>query len=223
MELQEFKELLIKSLNDVEVVDKLENIKINRTDSNKIIVENLSKYTLQIHDLNQSNKLLSEEVKRLKIIESNMESVSNELHRYKSLFNPMYKTIELYNRLTKRNKEALKGIFKNSDPAEFLISGVQQGNIESLWEYIKIQIMKQEYDDIDNLTYLFYYFIDLHNKTKSIPAYELLKTNTGDIFDVEMHIRTSSSKPSGKIKKIILQGFLNINTNIIIKKSVVEL
>lgn len=223
MEMCEFKELLLKSLQDADYLHELENV----CGGNRAIIkssdEQMSKYISKIHDLTDKNILLNKKIEDLKKEEYKFEKVNEELKGWRSLFGPMNNIIELYNGLTDKNKEALQGIFKDNKPDLFIVSGVQQGNIESLWEYAKIQIMKRQYKDINNMSGIIYYFIDLYNSTKASPVYELLRVNKGDMFDVELHIRTSESRPAGRIQKAVLLGFKNVCSGTVIKKSVVEL
>lgn len=146
-----------------------------------------------------------------------------KINDFNNLFYKIYNVYEVYLKLSDVSKTELRGIFKEDSPDVWIAAGIQPDNIESLWEYTKMRIMKRQYDDLDGLLQFIYYFIELYNKTKTAPFYILQKVTIGDCFDVDLHIRTSESKAAGKIKQILLYGYINANTSAIIKKSVVAL
>jgi len=243
MELSEFKELLLRSLKDDEISYRLSGLIRNGGDDAVATNEQKRQYQKQIEGLRLQNTKLEEENKYLgakledvtnqlnQKIEDNKQYIVNEannakylkeLDEYRSMFGDLYKVIIMYNRLSEANKKSLKGLFKSNDPVVFLASGMSQGGIESLWEYAKMLIMKRDYGDIEELSGIIYFFIDVMNNVRNVPLNKLLDTKKGDVFDIEMHIRTSDSRPAGKIVRVLLQGFRNAGNNGIIKKSVVE-
>lgn len=169
-----------------------------------------------------SNSLALLERQHTKLTEEFRHACS-EWERFESIYHSIRTAYEQYEKLSEVCKHALQGMFKNADPALFIAIGIQPDNICALWEYTKMQIMERNYTDIDKLSSLIFYFIEILNQTKSEPVYKIQPVSSGTFFDVESHIRTSTSKAAGKINKIYLYGYLNAKTNAIVKKSVIEI
>jgi len=100
-----------------------------------------------------------------------------------------------------------------------LVCGVQEKNINSLWEYIRVEIIEDKNSDIDKLIEIFNFLFA--NYLKAYPIYQLQDIKIGDEFKTEIHINTSSN-PSGYIKEIQLNGWINNKTKDIVKKSLVK-
>lgn len=148
-------------------------------------------------------------------------STNQQLDHYSSIFGQFYDMYNLYLELSEMSKLSLRGIFKEESPDAFIAAGIQPENIDSLWEYTRMQIMNRKYEESERLGQLICYFIDLYNKIRTSPVYALQEIKNDDFFDVDCHIRTSDSKAAGKVKKIYLYGYTNVLTNTLIKKSVV--
>lgn len=105
---------------------------------------------------------------------------------------------------------------------EFLACGVQPGNIDTLWEFSRNQALKGNLEDTAILEQIIAYFVRLYNGTNKSPILAFQKVAVGDSFDIDLHIRTQSSKAAGTISNILITGLTNAFTGETIKKSVVE-
>lgn len=150
-----------------------------------------------------------------------LKRTEKQLSGFVNVFGRFYSMLEVYDNLSENHKNALKGIFKEDTPDSWIAAGVQPDNIDSLWEYTRMQIMNRKYKELEGLGSLVYYFLDLYNSTRSTPIFTLQEVSAGDMFDVDSHIRTSDSKAAGRISQVYLYGYVNVNTDTVIKRSVV--
>ncbi|KAB2954277.1 hypothetical protein F9B85_00860 [Heliorestis acidaminivorans] len=142
-------------------------------------------------------------------------------------FQNKYKQVESayaqYQSLSEKTARELTGIFKRDTPESFIACGAQLDNIDSLWEYTKQQIIAGQNTDRAELISLITFFLELHNKLFEQPLFAWQIVQPGEEFDASKHIRTADSKASGRISQVCLLGYKNVNTEKLIKKSVVRI
>ena len=143
--------------------------------------------------------------------------------QFKGIFQRQTQTFYKYQSLSEPSLEALSGIFKGTSFEEFLACGVQPGNIDALWEFARSEALNGNMADVAILSEIITYFVHLYNGTNESPLLGIQNTAIGDIFDVDLHIRTQKSKPAGAITNVLLSGLTNAFTGEVIKKSVVEI
>lgn len=181
----------------------------------------------QITAMEQQLKKLHNELtaaeERLKKTEDNRDEYKTKYFQFKGIFQRQMQTFYQYQNLSEQCKDALSGIFKGTSFEEFLACGVQPGNIDTLWEFSRNQALEGNTDDLPVLQQIIAYFVHLYNVTNDSPILGFQTVSVGDAFDVDLHIRTQSSKASGAITDIILTGLTNAFTGEVIKKTVVEI
>lgn len=171
------------------------------------------------NDISKTNEELED-----KIITKNEqnEDIQNQLNFYKQSFEEEIIIYEKFISLRNETKDSLSGIFKGDDISGFISCGVQEKNIQNLWEYIKAEILEDKNSDIETLIEIFYFFFTRYKM--AYPMYELLNTKQNDNFDTQLHIKhNTSNSSSGVISKVYLQGYKNIKTEKTIKQSVVKI
>ncbi len=155
--------------------------------------------------------------------ESNRDEYKNKYFQFKGIFQRQTHIFYLYQSLSESCRDALSGIFKGTSFEEFLACGVQPGNIDALWEFSRVHALAGNPEDVATLNQMIQYFVHLYNKTNESPILAFQTVSPGELFDVDLHIRTQESKASGKISNVILTGLANAYTGDIIKKAVVEI
>jgi len=123
--------------------------------------------------------------------------------------------------LKANTQSALAGIFKEPSAVGFIACGVQEKNLLSLWDYTKNRLMEQADAETAILVELFYFLFSRYRL--AYPNYRLQEVTLGEAFDPEQHIRSSQSRASGAISKVLLSGWVNNKNQKIIKTSVVEI
>jgi len=157
----------------------------------------------------KENKNLKEELKEAL---NKLEEVDSEY------FKKIKESFELYNSLSLSTKENLKNIFKEDDLIGFLVSGVQNENVKSLWDYIQHLIVENKNsEEIEKLKTIFYFLFGLNSSSSN---YILDEVKVGDKFDEHSHINISENK-SGEISEVVFKGFKNKHGKII-QKSIVK-
>ena len=180
----------------------------------------------QVLALTQQKEQLLEELastkERLTKTESNRDEYKGKYFQFKGIFQRQTQIFYEYQGLSKQSYEALSGIFKGTSFEEFLACGVQPGNIDTLWEFSRSQALAGNTKDVAILDQMITYFVNLYNKTNESPILDFQKVESGDTFDVDLHIRTQESSASGIISNVLLSGLTNAFTGEVIKKAVVE-
>lgn len=166
---------------------------------------------------------LAETTRKLKLTENNREEYKSKYFQFKGIFQRQTKTFYLYQGLSEASKDALGGIFKGTSFENFLACGVQPGNIDAVWEFARSVAIAGNMADLEILEKIIAYFVSLYNGTNDSDVLAFQPVRAGDLFDVDMHIRTPDSKAAGYISRIILTGLTNAFTGEIIKKAVVEI
>jgi hypothetical protein len=155
--------------------------------------------------------------------ELNRDEYRTKYFQFKGIFQRQTHTFYQYQGLSEQSREALSGVFKGDSFEEFLACGVQPANIDTLWEFARNQALEGRLDDLPVLGQIIAYFVELYNGTNESPILAFQQVSVGDSFDVDLHIRTQSSKAAGAISSIILTGLTNAFTGEVIKKTVVEI
>lgn len=193
--------------------------------TNELFQENASQ---PVADSDQTTSLdlaaqLSEAKEALQKLEKSRDEYRNKYFQFKAIFQKQTHAFYLYQSLTETSLEELSGIFKGTNFESFLACGVQPGNIDALWEYARSAALAGNLDDVSLLNQIIAYFVNLYNNTNEAPILGFQNVSVGDAFDVDLHIRTQSSKPAGQITTILLTGLTNAFTGEVIKKSVIEI
>lgn len=225
----EFKEMLIEALKDEKILTDIENIlnikRKNAEQSIKIKENNNLKEmdSIQLKELEDNYKLklkqFEERENALKLINNKLK---NDISNFKNEFKDIRLAYSIYLGLHESIKGQLDGIFKGRDIEKFLYCGVQYKNIEALWEYMKILSVNGKNENLIQLNNIFKHLLNTYNQIYEKPLYEIQKVEIGETFDEDKFIRGYSSKINGNIQEVYVNGYINLNTNNIVKKSVVR-
>ncbi|MCK8826591.1 hypothetical protein MWH25_02355 [Natroniella acetigena] len=180
----------------------------------------------KIEELKNENSSLKAQGEELRLEKSRLHNeVRNqqeEIRRLKDRFKGVGDIYKVYLNLSSGNKSSLQGIFKGDSIEEFIYCGVQYDNLESLWEYIKREVIEDKNSEINKLDQIFTYFFAAHNRIYDSPLYKRQEVKVGESIDEDKHIRGRDSKVIGEIKEVLFRGYINLKTDRVIKKSVVR-
>ena len=172
---------------------------------------------LKTTNISQTNELQNMKKEYLDLIEKN-KKLNKKLNFYEKFFKEDSAIYELFNSLNENTKNGISSIFKDETLKGFLACGMQEKNIEALWEYIKYKIIENKPEDLEKLIKIFDFFFDRFILANPLYEREMPKGE----FDTQKHINISSFNPSGEIDEVIFRGYKNTKTNKIIKKSIVK-
>lgn len=177
----------------------------------------LAEKSREISEIEKENKNLHNEIESVK--KESILPLQKKLNFYREQFENQIKVYTLYKSLSPRAIKSLENIFKGDSIDTFIACGIQEDNINSLWYYIKNEIIEERDEDIDSLKIIFEYFFNLYIVPNDYYISQDVKI--GDRFDTSTHIAHSKGKASGEVKEVLLRGYLNKNTKKVINKSVV--
>lgn len=214
--------------------EKIEELKENC----KVLISERDCYKKNIEDLKiESNLKIEKLQKNIEMLKIQNEDIMQKLENTKKentnlnnkivYFDNRYRELEniysKYNGLSQDAREGLAGIFKDSNSIDlFLFSVAEYDKLEMLWDFIRNSIVNECHkEDIEDMNEIFNYFFNKYNEVSN-GIYKRIEVRIGEDFDTEYHIR-KGNKPSGEIKEVLLLGFINKNTNKVIKKTVVSL
>lgn len=153
-------------------------------------------------------------------LQQQISSCQTEINAYKDNFSEELLIFDKFNNLSKQTSSSLSNIFKDDLLAGFMACGVQEKNINNLWEYIKNEDIENKNTDLPALKQIFGFLFTRY--LIAYPMYEKQQVAVGDAFDSQQHIKHSSSQNvSGEIQRVSFYGWINKKNNKVIKKSVV--
>ncbi|GAB6100655.1 hypothetical protein JCM16358_25340 [Halanaerocella petrolearia] len=186
-------------------------------ESKQSIVEELKDKKNRLETDNKQLKNRNLELKR------SIQRKEEEIKRLSNRFQGIEEVYNTYLNLSSKQRQALQGIFKGNSIDEFIFCGVQHENVDSLWEYIKREVIEGHEEGLTELEKIFRYFFVAHNKIYANPLYKIQEVETGEEFDEDKHIRGKNSKVRGRITDVLFKGYINLNTDRVVKKSVVRI
>jgi len=182
------------------------------------LTQKLQNHKAHSQDLLNKNTALAEEKCQL---DEQSHQLLQKIERYESEFSDDIQAVQSFSQLAENTRTALQGIFKSSSMKGFIACGVQEKNLHSLWDYTKNRLMERADAETAILVELFLFFFSRY--CLAYPNYQLQEVPQGELFDPEQHIRSSQSRASGAISRVILSGWINSKNQKIIKTSVVEI
>jgi len=210
------KETFIELLKDFEIRKIIRRI---AKESDVDLERQLSQAEQENHRLKEAMK---QQTHRIAQIEQENATLSKTIEFYRSRFEEELRAYEMFMALSTETKESIKGIFRDHSLAGFIVCGVQESNLASLWDYISVELREYRNGDIENLKQIFYFLFARY--TLANPHLALQEVHTNDSFDTQTHtIHHQSTARSGVIKEVVLRGWTNTATHKIIKKSIIKL
>ena len=188
----------------------------------KNIVEDLKS---NIKDLNgqasKRDKTIQDYKHDLACSQEQNQALSSKVEFYRENFEDDIRIYKVYSELTEETKNSLKNIFKNTSMKGIIACGIKEKNIINLWDYAMREVVNNKPDSaaiVSLFESLFAQFI------LAFPMYKLQNIQQGEEFDTQSHIRhNNSSRVTGSIDAILLQGYINTKTDKVIKQAVVVL
>lgn len=171
--------------------------------------------------LQQAQENISRLEKNLAEKSSRLEETTAKLARYSDLGN----AFDAYKNLSDQTKFALEGVFgAGDDPTSFLAGALQDGHLESLFDYIATTLNSHANpSEVETLLALFDFSFAAVNSGRREKIFARLNVNDGDEFNAATMRKTSDSPQSGSVKKILLIGYKYIRTNKTVRPSLVVL
>ncbi|CAG36717.1 hypothetical protein [Desulfotalea psychrophila] len=151
--------------------------------------------------------------------------LADKIFFYEDLFKDFITAYRLFQDLPQEVRISLQPLLNDSSLNTFIMSSAQMPTIENIWNYIKYEIIEEQHREEKNLhleqiknifDLLFSQYVCYDSN------YSRLTTKKGEVFDPDIHIRVLSGRVSGRVDRVLFQGYENKKTGLIIKKSIVE-
>ncbi|MGF1723980.1 hypothetical protein [Photobacterium nomapromontoriensis] len=173
------------------------------------IIETL---TTQIH-------VAQQEMAQVQVLSLDAEKM---LAFYRDNFDEELHIQVLYQQLSEQTQSSLSGIFKETSLKGLMVCGVQEKNITNLWDYAKNAVVNGNHEDAADIVALFTALFTRF--VLAYPMYQWQPVEIGEEFNTQAHIRHNSSEQmSGCIEAVILPGYVNVKTGMVMKPSVVKI
>lgn len=210
---ENFIKYLLCALEDEEVKEKISNVKADSQET-EILKDMLTEKEKEIHELKKrAERAESENEKAEQVISrltNDKEELREELKKEKSKPKFDERLAEAYGEyceLPQEIRENLSNILSGENPVEFVLKGSEYAlqlyeRISMDWKVFDSETLKSMNKIFD---YLFEQFCVLNH------GYKRLHVEAGKPFDMNEHIRTADSCPSGIVKKVILCGYEDNN------------
>lgn len=196
--------------------------------------EKISALTQEISKMYDTLESIGAELRRVEKenleLENSMEKILPLVEEQTAIFenyiknySELEKVYESYKKLSGNTKFSLEGIFgAENSPTSFLAGILQEGHLESLFDYVTTAINNGESsNEIKILIGLFEFAFDASNSGRREKIYERLEVSEGEKFDSDKMIKTLNSEQFGKVKKVLLVGYKYYRTDKIIRQSLV--
>ncbi len=166
---------------------------------------------------------LAQAKNQISALENSLQEKETRLQEYAKNYSELESAYTSYKKLSANIKFALEGIFgAESTPTSFLAGALQEGHLESLFDYVATSINNgAPQDETEILCDLFDFAFAAANSGRREKIYTRLDTRAGIDFDNDEMRKTSNSAQSGAVKNVLLVGYKFSRTDKIIKKSLV--
>lgn len=184
----------------------------------------LNKKTQEYSNLITEKNNIVQNLDKLKQDFSTLQAENVKIAKENDDFHQSIKAFTLYNSLKPEIFDKVSPIFKNvQNFAEFVLFGTASSTIENLYEVISYNVLRDDFSDLDSLSYIYYYFIDLFNTRSGKIVYKLDDLQENQAFEPVKHTKTKESLESGKILAIYIKGFEYLSpSKPLTKKSIVK-
>lgn len=177
----------------------------------------------QQEELRRRKEKISQLLDALEEKKSQLAEKTSLLERFTENYSDLERAYNAYKNLSDKTKFALEGIFGvENSPTSFLAGALQDGHLESLFDYIATAINNgADNSEVEILREIFDFAFDAVNGGRQEKIFARLEISEGDDFDASTMRKTSDSSQSGTVKNILLVGFKYIRTDKIVKPSLV--
>ena len=146
------------------------------------------------------------------------EKISAECNYFREAYAELDAAYKNYLSLNANLRYQLAGIFGDAETVQgFLIGAANENHLNDFWDYLRYSLNDNRLsaDDAKILTGLFDFCFEALNRSSREPIYSRLKIERGSRFDNRTMTRTSSSRQLGRVKEILLAGYVDRVGNVI--------
>lgn len=183
----------------------------NKNDDSKKIKELESELESVKDELEKSKSELESANEKLEKSKSKLESAKNQLSDYEKYFKDIFDLYKKSCEVLEEYKEKVK--ISLEDPVSFIASISNEKNLNSYYDYISYELSSLK----PQVTDLFNEFVEIMCRMN--PEYSMIDNNCH--LDDNFHIE-KNKKHTGMIDKVIIKGYKYTVSGKTVKKSLVE-
>ena len=187
-------------------------------DANKNLSDARADFERQLNvQRNDYERQLTDMYNEIDDVREEQRAAKREADFFRTTYGELDAAYKIYSSLDETTRFDLAGIFGAGDTAAGFFSGaVQESHLPHFWDYVS-----RHTDDL-RLGKLFDFCFVAVNRGFREPPYIRLKVERGNFFDDETMRRTSRSRQSGRVNRVLLRGYRYSSGNVV-RQSVVEL
>lgn len=182
----------IKKLTETE--DECNKVKTNFKETSQKLTETEQQYNEKMMELDQRTCQLA-------ATEKEKENLLKEMSRLQTLFSTIDALYKQYRGLNKGLKSKLNGLLKD-DSLHAFIGGIQAETMDSLWDYIKDELVHSR-DEVRELIPVYDGLFSIFSAYKT--DYTRQEVEAGNPFDTDKF--TANSPLRGKVEEVLFQGY----------------
>lgn len=167
---------------------------------------------------------LEEAISSAKTVQEKYDICRGKLSEYENSYFDIHMYYKKCKELFQANpllQRDLQNVINLQNEEAFIGAGCQQENLDALWDCLSYKLTVYTEAELKTLNDLFFYFLSIFNDVQEL--YAPIKTAIGDAFDEDIHARGEGSKISGQIHEVYLEGYRNVKTGKVVKKSIVRI
>ncbi len=169
-------------------------VKTNFKETSQKLTETEQQYNEKMMELDQRTCQLA-------ATEKEKENLLKEMSRLQTLFSTIDALYKQYRELNKGLKSKLNGLLKD-DSLHAFIGGIQAETMDSLWDYIKDELVHSR-DEVRELIPVYDGLFSIFSAYKT--DYTRQEVEAGNPFDTDKF--TANSPLRGKVEEVLFQGY----------------
>lgn len=221
-EKNQFENKIIQLENQIKKTEEENNVLKQEYDKK---IQELNKVKEDFSISEEENKVLQEEHKTLQENyyekEKEADNLRADLNKYEDKYGEVNIMLEKLFSISDKNRLRLRNIFSENSLYSFIAAGSDLKNIEGLWMFTQRRIIEQEMDDVESLTDLISFMIEVYNSCQVESKIEKVSLEVGKKFDSDL-CNIIGTETDGYIKEVKLFGLKNKKTEKIIQKALVK-
>ena len=203
----------------LETAEKLQNLLenektelLNKNEKLKQDLDDLARSSKRnIADLNEK---LAEREQSLSRLEEAYNAHVNKINALK--VPDLIEAYLLFSHLNSHTRDNLRGIFETDNFLGFVSNSMQWERIVSIWEQAKHKIVNDDKEDVDVLRKLFKALLDIYNAGYNEAPYKLITPKIDSRYNSADSV-IIGQKSDGIVKKVLLEGYIQVRNNIVNK------
>lgn len=198
--------------------------KLELVEKNQKFQRSISQLEDQLYHIQNENAELQKQLEMNKNDQQKLQKQLRDKERQlQTRFGNGYDCFMAFQQLNPACKSRISVFLYHPESFEdFICCLAQVKNLDKIWDVLFDCIMDGEQQNAEILDVLFDYALELVNRTLSEANFVRLETHKGERYDTDFHRLIPNSGNQGLIQEVYLQGYRNIYSQQVLRKSLVS-